>query len=166
MLARHDIRAILCARGGYGAMRILCSRDWRAIAHSPIHFCGFSDITALHLMLLQFGWTTIHGPNVTTLGRLGVVLDAQSGAIKQWPYKGEQSTGSGQEPADAPQSSPSGFVLTGKETVLRAPVTEALVRDFKVGDLVLISGELYTGRDAVHAHPVDRQEPGPVCLRE
>jgi len=114
--------------------------------------------------------------------RLGVVLDAQSGAIKQWLYKDEQATGNGQE-ADvtqssvlSPQSSPSGFVLTGKEKVLRAPVTEEQVRDLKVGDLVLISGEMYTGRDAVHAHLMTHEPPvdlngsilyhcGPVVMR-
>jgi fumarate hydratase, class I len=60
--------------------------------------------------------------------------------------------------------------------VLRAPLTEEQVRELKVGDVVVISGEMYTGRDAVHAHlmkhapPVDLQGSvlyhcGPVVMQ-
>jgi fumarate hydratase class I len=45
-----------------------------------------------------------------------------------------------------------GFVITGKEKVLRPPLTEEQVRSLEVGDVVLVSGEMYTGRDAVHAY--------------
>jgi len=43
--------------------------------------------------------------------------------------------------------------------VLRAPVTEEHVRSLSVGALVLISGEMYTGRDAVHAHLMKHAPP-------
>src|SRR5204863_5714554 len=72
--------------------------------------------------------------------RLGVVLDAQTGAIKRWLYRDEK------EPA-AQMSRGGGFVRTGKEKVLRAPITEEQVRGLEVGDVVLVSGEMYTGRD-------------------
>ena len=77
--------------------------------------------------------------------RLGVRLDAASGAITGWLYR---------DPARAvPKMATSeGFPLTGREIVLRAPLSEADVRALKVGDVVLISGDMYTGRDAVHAH--------------
>ncbi|MDQ2785042.1 MAG: fumarate hydratase, partial [Chloroflexota bacterium] len=90
--------------------------------------------------------------------RLGVVLDAESGAITRWLYKDESAVGSRQSAAEPTQSS-SGFVLTGKEKRLRAPVTAEQVRDLQVGDLVLISGEMYTGRDAVHAHLMKHAPP-------
>src|SRR5262249_44731482 len=73
--------------------------------------------------------------------RLGVVLDAKTGDIKRWLYRDEK------EPA-IKMTRGSGFVLTGKEKVLRAPLTEAAVRDLGVGDVVLVSGDMYTGRDA------------------
>lgn len=63
------VEAIVCARGGYGAMRILDSLPWDAFAASPKHLVGFSDITALHLVASGHGTVTIHGPNVTGLGR-------------------------------------------------------------------------------------------------
>jgi fumarate hydratase class I len=67
--------------------------------------------------------------------------------------------------------------MTGREIVLHPPLSEADVRALKVGDVVLITGEVFTGRDAVHAHlmknppPVDMNGSilyhcGPVMLRE
>ena len=47
--------------------------------------------------------------------------------------------------------------------VLRAPLSEEQVRALKVGDVVLISGEVFTGRDAVHAHLM--KNPPPVDMR-
>ena len=64
-----------------------------------------------------------------------------------------------------------GFPLTGREVILTAPLTEEAVRALKVGDVVLIRGEMYTGRDAVHAYlmknppPVDLQWRGALSLR-
>jgi fumarate hydratase class I len=87
--------------------------------------------------------------------RLGVRLDAQSGAITSWMYR---------DPARPVQkmTAGEGFPLTGREVVLRAPLTEEAVRALKVGDVVLISGEIYTGRDAVHAYLM--KSPPPVDL--
>ena len=56
-----------------------------------------------------------------------------------------------------------GFTRTGTEVALRAPLSEADVRALKVGDLVMISGRMFTGRDAVHSYLM-KHEP-PVDLR-
>jgi fumarate hydratase class I len=53
----------------------------------------------------------------------------------------------------------SGFQRTGREISLRTPLTEEQVRSLKVGDVVLISGRAYTGRDAVHHHLMSHQPP-------
>src|SRR6202030_1374720 len=58
-----------------------------------------------------------------------------------------------------------GFPLTGREIVLRPPLSEETVRALKVGDVVLLTGEFYTGRDAVHAHLVKNPLPEGVDLR-
>jgi fumarate hydratase class I len=88
--------------------------------------------------------------------RLGIRLDATSGAIASWLYR---------DPARTVQKMAvsEGFPLSGREVVLRAPLSEADVRSLKVGDVVLISGEMYTGRDAVHAHLM--KNPPPVDMR-
>ena len=78
----------------------------------------------------------------------------------------DRENGAGRRlPADGPRS--------GAD----APLTEETVRALKVGDVVLISGEMYTGRDAVHAHLMKNPPPvdlngavlyhcGPVMLQE
>lgn len=48
-----DIKGILCIRGGYGAGRLLPLLCWREIARHPKVFCGYSDVTALHIALNQ-----------------------------------------------------------------------------------------------------------------
>ena len=68
-VADPEARAIFCARGGYGAMRILASVDPAPLLERPKVLVGFSDITALHALLNRAGLATVHGPVVTQLGR-------------------------------------------------------------------------------------------------
>ena len=69
LFADPAIDGIICARGGYGSMRILPLLDADALAKNPKVFVGFSDITALIGFLVQrCGMTVFHGPSVTTLG--------------------------------------------------------------------------------------------------
>ncbi|MBS2012809.1 MAG: LD-carboxypeptidase [Deltaproteobacteria bacterium] len=64
-----DVHAIFCARGGYGVMRIVDRLPWDAFSERPKWLVGFSDITALHVVANARGVATVHGPNVTGLGR-------------------------------------------------------------------------------------------------
>jgi fumarate hydratase class I len=102
--------------------------------------------------------------------RQGVRMDAATGAITQWLYRDPS------RPVEK-MAKGEGFALTGREVVLTAPITEEQVRALKVGDIVLITGEMYTGRDAVHAHLMKNPPPvdlngavlyhcGPVMLKE
>jgi muramoyltetrapeptide carboxypeptidase len=69
LFADPEIDGIVCARGGYGAMRILPFLDVDAIACHPKVFVGFSDITVLLGFLVQrCRMVVFHGPTVTTLG--------------------------------------------------------------------------------------------------
>ncbi len=62
------VRAVWCARGGYGTMRILSLLDYAAIARNPKPLVGCSDITALLNTICQrCGIVTIHGPMVASL---------------------------------------------------------------------------------------------------
>jgi muramoyltetrapeptide carboxypeptidase len=56
-----SIRAILCARGGYGTARLLDKLDFTHFSESPKWIAGFSDITVLHSHLLRLGFQSIHG---------------------------------------------------------------------------------------------------------
>ncbi|CAM4180332.1 S66 peptidase family protein [Lederbergia lenta] len=63
MFANPDITAILCLRGGYGTLQILHLLDYDLIARNPKKIVGYSDITALHIVLQQrSNLATIHGP--------------------------------------------------------------------------------------------------------
>jgi muramoyltetrapeptide carboxypeptidase len=62
------VDAIYCARGGYGAMRILDQLPWQEFFKAPKKLIGFSDVTALHVIANARGLATIHGPNATGLG--------------------------------------------------------------------------------------------------
>jgi len=68
LFADKDIDAIICARGGYGSIRILPLLDYETIMSNPKIFIGFSDISALLAVLsTRCGLATFHGPVVTTL---------------------------------------------------------------------------------------------------
>ena len=64
-----EVKAIVAARGGYGAMRIVDAVPWDALRQRPKWLVGFSDVTALHAMASRIGVASVHGPNVTGLGR-------------------------------------------------------------------------------------------------
>lgn len=60
---RKDVDAILCARGGYGVMRILPSLDFETIRANAKPIIGFSDITALiNPIYAMGGIAAFHGP--------------------------------------------------------------------------------------------------------
>jgi muramoyltetrapeptide carboxypeptidase len=68
-LAEADVGAIFCARGGYGGNRFVHDVDWSALRASPRWLVGFSDVTALHIEAMHVRVASIHGPNLTGLGR-------------------------------------------------------------------------------------------------
>jgi fumarate hydratase class I len=106
--------------------------------------------------------------------RLGVRLDPATGAIRSWLYRDAAA------PSPAlldPAAVAAGFPRTGREIPLTAPISEEQIRSLQVGDVVLISGRMFTGRDAVHAYlmkhapPVDLKDGvlyhcGPVVVKE
>ncbi|XCM28715.1 LD-carboxypeptidase [Streptomyces parvus] len=63
-----SVEAVFCARGGFGAHRMVDLVDWAAIrAAGPKVFVGYSDITVLHeAFALRAGFATLHGPMVAT----------------------------------------------------------------------------------------------------
>lgn len=101
--------------------------------------------------------------------RLGVVLDANTGAIKRWLYKDDT-------PA-VHMARGRGLPLTGREVRMTAPLSEAQVRALKVGDVVLLNGPMHMGRDMIHHHLMTHDAPldlkgaalyhcGPVALKK
>ncbi|MFD1676747.1 fumarate hydratase [Alicyclobacillus fodiniaquatilis] len=105
--------------------------------------------------------------NCWAFRRLGVVLDPTTGEIKRWLYRDSE------EKMERPQ----GTFNVDSAIVLQAPISEEQIRSLKVGDVVLIQGEMHTGRDEIHKYlmkhdaPVDLQggviyHCGPVMLQD
>jgi muramoyltetrapeptide carboxypeptidase len=61
MINDPNVRAIICARGGYGSTRFVDELDFSALHENPKWLVGFSDVTALHLRFLKEGVASIHG---------------------------------------------------------------------------------------------------------
>ncbi|MDO4727940.1 MAG: LD-carboxypeptidase [Bacteroidota bacterium] len=61
MLNDKDVKAIWCARGGYGTVRIIEKIDFSKILQNPKWIIGFSDVTVLHSHLHNLGVASIHG---------------------------------------------------------------------------------------------------------
>lgn len=100
--------------------------------------------------------------------RLGVTLDAKTGLIKDWQFR---------ESNPVKMAKREGIPLTGREIMLTTPISEKTIRSLKVGDIVLISGTMFTGRDALHKYLIDHDAPvdmrggvlyhcGPVMLKD
>ena len=109
--------------------------------------------------------------NCWAFRRQGVRLDAQTGEIKRYLYKDEEVKMDLTPVAAAKQES------ERREVVLQAPITEEQIRSLKVGDVVIINGEMHTGRDALHSYLMDHDCPidlnggiiyhcGPVMLKD
>ena len=101
--------------------------------------------------------------------RLGVVIDAATGKIKRWLYKGDTPA---MKMAAAEQ-----LPLTGREIRLTTPLSETQVRALKVGDVLLLNGIMHMGRDVLHHHLMTHDSPvsldggaiyhcGPVALKQ
>jgi muramoyltetrapeptide carboxypeptidase len=100
MFVQDDIRAIVCARGGYGSNYLLPALDWKKIAAHPKIFVGYSDLTSL---LTRFGdaanFVNFHGPMVAKDFALSDGVDMASwqsalGGAAGW----EIAEGSGAKP--------------------------------------------------------------------
>ncbi|MGA7540162.1 MAG: LD-carboxypeptidase [Steroidobacteraceae bacterium] len=78
-LAESGSRAVFCARGGYGVMRLLAALSSTSITPKPV--IGFSDITALHQLLQREQLVSIHGPTVTQLSRVDALAQARLFAL-------------------------------------------------------------------------------------
>ena len=84
MFAREDVRAIVCARGGYGANYLLGGLDLQKVKDHPKIFVGYSDLTTLLTYFCDTaGLATFHGPMVAKdwAHEDGVDLDSWQAAL-------------------------------------------------------------------------------------
>lgn len=88
------VKAVLAARGGYGSVRTFDHIDHTAWKQNPTWLCGFSDVTALHLLSrCDFNIQSIHSPVASSLTSATEkaqqsFFDALSGNLS-WKFKHE-----------------------------------------------------------------------------
>lgn len=108
--------------------------------------------------------------NCWAFRRQGVTIDPQTGKIMDWLYK-EAPPIQEQSPTERKQPS------SQRVIELTTPLSEEEVRQLKVGDVVVLNGLIYTGRDALHKYLIDHDAPvdltdsviyhcGPVMLKD
>ena len=89
MMDDPSIKAIFCARGGYGTSRIIDQLDFEKFLRHPKWIIGFSDVTALHLRLQQLKIQSIHGIMPLLFDYIGAESSVQS--LKTALFKMPQS---------------------------------------------------------------------------
>jgi muramoyltetrapeptide carboxypeptidase len=114
-LDSRDIRAVFCARGGYGATRILNRMDFTKFRKHPKWIIGFSDITALHLLMYKEGYQSIHAimPSQFNDPMAGPSIDS----LHQILFKGRLVVRAGADLANVPGSG-TGEVIGGNLTII------------------------------------------------
>lgn len=93
MFVRDEVRAIICARGGYGSNYLLNSLDLKTIQSNPKIFVGYSDLTSLLTYFTDAaGLVTFHGPMIAKdfVDPNGIDLDSWGRALNgssEWPLE-------------------------------------------------------------------------------
>ncbi|MEC5189151.1 fumarate hydratase [Geobacillus thermodenitrificans] len=114
--------------------------------------------------------------NCWAFRRMGVKIDPQTGEIMEWLYQDGEDIDLTKELEKAEAAA---ALEQGETRVidLVPPLSEEQVRQLRVGDVVRISGMIYTGRDAIHKYLMDHDAPvdlngqiiyhcGPVMLKD
>lgn len=84
-LSEPDVKAIVAVRGGYGSGRFAHELDWSSLRSQPRWLVGFSDVTALHVEAARQRVASVHGPNLTGLGRGDEVARAELTGLLEAP---------------------------------------------------------------------------------
>lgn len=116
--------------------------------------------------------------NCWAFRRQGVEIDPATGGIGKWIYERGNEKSTQQAVAQvADHATEQTAASQSREIVLQTPITEEQIRSLRVGDVVIIQGEMHTGRDALHKYLLDHDAPvdlngaviyhcGPVMLKD
>ena len=86
--------------------------------------------------------------------RMAVDIDAGSGEITNWHYNDGEKIAFAQDDTNQNEAN-----QTARTVELTTPISEEQIRDLNVGDVVKISGMMYTGRDAIHKYLSENDSP-------
>jgi muramoyltetrapeptide carboxypeptidase len=123
-LAEPEVGAVLCARGGYGLSRIAHLVAWASLARAPRWLVGFSDATVLHVEAAAVGVASLHGINVSGLGRGDAVARASLVDALEAPARARRFSGL----ATVVAGQGEGVLFGGNLTLLHACATAGRLR--------------------------------------
>jgi muramoyltetrapeptide carboxypeptidase len=132
-LDNKDIKAIFCARGGYGTSRIIDQVDLKLFKKFPKWLAGFSDVTVLHAHLQRHGFQSIHStmPILFSKDKKSSILSLKNalfGEELNYSFKGDKLNRAG---------SAKGIILGGNLSILNTIISTASDIDTK-GKILLI----------------------------
>ncbi|MCI1775172.1 MAG: fumarate hydratase [Paenibacillus lautus] len=117
--------------------------------------------------------------NCWAFRRQGVLIEPETGEITDWLYEAgsEVQMNASSETAASKVEESAANDSQGREVVLQTPISEEQIRSLRVGDVVVIRGEMHTGRDALHKYLMDHDAPidlngaviyhcGPVMMQD
>ncbi|MFD1176838.1 fumarate hydratase [Paenibacillus puldeungensis] len=115
--------------------------------------------------------------NCWAFRRQGVEINPATGEIAKWVYERGSEVSVERKTENAAGEPKEMESSKSREIVLHTPITEEQVRELRVGDVVIIQGEMHTGRDALHKYLMDHDSPvdlngaviyhcGPVMLKD
>lgn len=144
-----EVKAIVCARGGYGAVRLLDRVHWANFLREPKWLLGFSDITNFHLHALQLDIESVHctmplnfaDNSPEALSSMFAVL--KTGTVQHaWPSEPINRTGEA-----------SGLLVGGNLSILYAALGTPLCPNFQGAILFIedIGEQLYQLDRMFHA---------------
>lgn len=130
LLDNPNIRAIIAARGGYGATHLTPYLDWTKFERSPKWLVGFSDITVLHAVLNNKGIETIHGAMVNNM------VNSSSVETLRKALFGELTSHSIQTNSDCIKGKATGRLVGGNLSIIYS--LGGTVNDLNVRDAILL----------------------------
>ncbi len=86
-LDNPEVKAIICARGGYGCIRIVDLVNWASFIREPKWIVGFSDVTVFHQHIQKYGFQSIHATmplnyKTNTPEALQTLMDSLTGKLR------------------------------------------------------------------------------------
>jgi fumarate hydratase class I len=89
---------------------------------------------------------------------MGVKVNPETGEIQEWLYQDGEKIAFDEKQANEEVAATS-TETENRVVTLTAPISEEQIRGLKVGDVVEITGRMYTGRDAIHKYLTDHDAP-------
>lgn len=130
LINNKSIKALIGARGGYGAVQVIPFIDFSPLESNPKWIVGFSDVTAIHMLLNNRGLETIHGPMVNNFSNTESVESLRKALF------GELQSSTFETNSDCNEGTATGRLVGGNLTLIYS--FGGTMYDLNVKDAILL----------------------------